>query len=375
MVYRGFFKYSPGTKQTGDNMGEKSHHDIILWIFLIYFIISIFFLGWLLWPFVSTIILAAVVTGVFIPVYRYFNRKCKPSLASILTCIVIFFVIFIPIVSFVGILSKEAYDMYLMAKGAVLSDNIQNLLQGSMVLEKANLILSNFNINITGEELNRAISEVGRIVGLFLYEQARAITSNVLMFLVNFFFMLLIIYYLLIDRHRLLSFVVDLSPLPDDQDEKLFQKFKDMAGAILIGNGLGGLIQGILGGIVFAVFGLKSPFLWGVIMGLMAFLPILGIGIIFIPAAIYLFLVGRIAAGIFFIIFYVILSGGIEYIFKPRLVGHRVQMHTLLVFLSIIGGLKLFGILGIIYGPLIVTAFLTLTDIYKTSYQKLVESD
>lgn len=356
-------------------MGEKSHRDIILWVFLIYFIISIFFLGWLLWPFVSTIILAAVVTGVFIPVYRYFNRKCKPSLASILTCIVIFFVIFIPIVSFVGILSKEAYDMYLMAKGAVLSDNIQNLLQGSMVLEKANLFLSNFNINITGEELNKAISEVGRIVGLFLYEQARAITSNILQFLVNFFFMLLIIYYLLIDRQRLLSFVVDLSPLPDDQDEKLFQKFKDMAGAILIGNGLGGLIQGTLGGIVFAIFGIKSPFLWGVIMGLMAFLPIVGIGIIFIPAAIYLFLVGRIAAGIFFIIFYVILSGGIEYIFKPRLVGQRVQMHTLLVFLSIIGGLKLFGILGIIYGPLIVTAFLTLTDIYKTSYQKLVESD
>ena len=356
-------------------MGEKSHRDIILWVFLIYFIISIFFLGWLLWPFVSTIILAAVVTGVFIPVYRYFNRKCKPSLASILTCIVIFFVIFIPIVSFVGILSKEAYDMYLMAKGAVLSDNIQNILEGSMVLEKANLFLSNFNINITGEELNKALSEVGRIVGLFLYEQARAITSNILQFLVNFFFMLLIIYYFLIDRHRLLSFVVDLSPLPDDQDEKLFQKFKDMAGAILIGNGLGGLIQGILGGTVFAVFGLKSPFLWGVIMGLMAFLPIVGIGIIFIPAAIYLFLVGRIAAGIFFIIFYVILSGSIEYIFKPRLVGQRVQMHTLLVFLSIIGGLKLFGILGIIYGPLIVTAFLTLTDIYKTSYQKLVESD
>lgn len=356
-------------------MGEKSHRDIILWVFLIYFIISIFFLGWLLWPFVSTIILAAVVTGVFIPVYRYFNRKCKPSLASILTCIVIFLVIFIPIVSFVGILSKEAYDMYLMAKGAVLSDNIQNLLQGSMVLEKANLILSNFNITITGEELNKAISEVGRVVGLFLYEQARAITSNILQFLVNFFFMLLIIFYLLIDRQRLLSFVVDLSPLPDDQDEKLFQKFKDMAGAILIGNGLGGLIQGILGGIVFAIFGIKSPFLWGVIMGLMAFLPILGIGIIFIPAAIYLFLVGRIAAGIFFIIFYVILSGGIEYIFKPRLVGQRVQIHTLLVFLSIIGGLKLFGILGIIYGPLIVTAFLTLTDIYKTSYQKLVESD
>jgi len=355
-------------------MGDRTPRGMILWVFLIYFFISIFLLGWLLWPFISTIILAAVVTGIFNPLYSYFKRKVKASLASLITCILIFFIIFVPIVSFVGILSKEAYDMYLMAKGAVLSDNIQNLLEGSRALEKINLILSNFNIKLTGEELNKAISEVGRVVGLFLYEQARAITSNILKFLINFFFMLLIIYYLLIDKQRLLSFIFDLSPLPDDQDEKLFQKFKEMAGAIIIGNGLGGLIQGTLGGIVFAIFGIKSPFLWGVIMGLMAFLPIVGIGFVFIPAAIYLFLVGRIAAGIFFIVFYVILSGGIEYIFKPRLVGQRVQIHTLLVFLSIIGGLKLFGILGIIYGPLIVTAFLTLTDIYHSSYQRLVES-
>jgi predicted PurR-regulated permease PerM len=372
--FKTFNGKSPGNKQAGGNMGEKSQHDIILWVFLIYFIISIFFLGWLFWPFVSTIILAAVVTGVFSPVYDYFSRKIRPSLASLVTCILIFFIIFVPIVFLVGILSKEAYDVYLMAKGAVLSDNIRNLIEGSMVLEKANLLLANFDIKFTGEELNKVISEIGRVVGLFLYEQARAITSNVLNFLVNSFFMLLIIFYLLIDKQRLHAFILNISPLPDDQDDKLFQKFKDMAGAILIGNGLGGLIQGILGGIVFAVFGLKSPFFWGVIMGLVAFLPIVGIGVVFIPAAIYLFLVGRIAAGIFFIIFYVILSGGIEYIFKPRLVGQRVQMHTLLVFLSIIGGLKLFGILGIIYGPLIVTAFLTLTDIYKTSYQKLVES-
>jgi predicted PurR-regulated permease PerM len=146
-----------------------------------------------------------------------------------------------------------------------------------------------------------------------------------------------------------------------------------MAGAILIGNGLGGLIQGTLGGLVFAFFGFKSPFFWGVIMALLAFLPIVGIGAVFLPAAAYLFLQGRLGAGIFFVVFYVILSGGIEYFFKPKLVGQRVQMHTLLVFLAIIGGLKLFGILGIIYGPLVVTGFLTLADIYESSYQRIVE--
>jgi predicted PurR-regulated permease PerM len=185
--------------------------------------------------------------------------------------------------------------------------------------------------------------------------------------------MLLIIFYLLMDGEKLVSFIVNLSPLPREQDEKLIQKFKDMAGAILIGNGLGGLIQGIAGGIVFSIFGLKSPFLWGVIMGLLAFVPIIGIGVVFIPAALYLMFTSRMASGIFFVVFYLVLSIGVDNLIKPKLVGKRVKMHTLLVFFSIIGGLKLFGILGIIYGPLVTTAFLTLTDIYYTNYQIFVE--
>lgn len=332
-------------------------------------------LGWLLWPFFSVIVLAIVITGVFNPVYRVLHRKLSATLSSLITCIIIFFVLFVPVSAFVGILANEAYDLYLTARDAVVNNPIQELLENSKIIEKINNILINFGIKITGEELNRGVTELGRTVGLFLYQQARSMTANIVNFVVNFFFMLLIVFYLLIDSQRLVSFIVGLSPLPDDQDEKLIQKFKDMAGAILIGNGLGGLIQGTLGGIVFAFFGFRSPFLWGVIMALLAFLPIVGVGAVFMPAALYLILQGRLAAGIFFIVFYVVLSGGIEYLFKPKLVGKRVQMHTLLVFLSIIGGLKLFGILGIIYGPLVVTAFLTLTDIYESSYQRIVEPD
>nr|MDJ0810483.1 AI-2E family transporter [Desulfobacterales bacterium] len=102
------------------------------------------------------------------------------------------------------------------------------------------------------------------------------------------------------------------------------------------------------------------------------FLPIVGIGVVFLPATVILFVAGRLGAGIFFIVFYVVITLVIEYLFKPRIVGKRVQMHTMLVFLSIIGGLHLFGILGIIYGPLVVTAFLTLADIYQHKYQASV---
>jgi predicted PurR-regulated permease PerM len=354
-------------------MQDRTSNNIILWFFLALFIVSAFLLGRLLLPFFSVIILGAVVTNVFKPVYTFFKRKINSTFSSFLTCALVFFVLFIPTIFFVGILSKEAYGLYLMGKGAVISDQVKNIMETSRILEKINLFLSNFNLEITGTELNKGISELGKIVGLFLYQQASSIASNVLSFFVYFFFMLLVIYYLLIDGDRLISFIVDLSPLPNEQDEKLIEKFKEMAGAILIGNGLCGLIQGVAGGVVFSLFGLKSPFLWGVIMALLAFLPIIGIGGVFIPAAVFLILKGRIAAGVFFIVFYVLLSGGVEYLLKPKLVGKRVKMHPLVVFLSIIGGLQLFGILGIIYGPLITTAFLTLTDIYYTSYQDMVD--
>ncbi len=355
-------------------MTEKTASYTILLFFLACFLISIFLLGWLLWPFLSIIILAAVVSGIFSPLYRRITRSgtVRPGIGSFLTCCVIFCILFIPIVFFVSILSKEAYDLYLLAKDAMISPQISALMEGSKVLEFTNNVLANFNFQITVEELNIYISEIARFVGFFLYDQARSIASNMLAFFINFFMMLLVIYYLLVDGVRLVSFIIDLSPLPNNQDQILLKKFKDMAGAILIGNGAGGLIQGVAGGIVFSIFGLPSPFLWGVIMGLLAFLPIIGIGLVFIPAAIYLFLKGRVAASIFFIVFYVVLSGGVEYFFKPKLVGQRVKMHTLLVFLAIIGGLKLFGILGIIYGPLVITAFLTLTDIYRSSYQTMV---
>ena len=356
-------------------MGSSSPRYMIVWFFLALFLVSCVLLGWLLWPFLSVIVLAIVITGVFNPVYRMLHRKLNATLSSLATCIIIFFVLFVPVSAFVGILANEAYDLYLTAREAVLNNPIQDLIENSNIVEKINGILTHFGIKFTAEKLNSGVTELGRTVGLFLYQQARSMTANIFNFVVNFFFMLLIVFYLLIDSQRLVSFIVGLSPLPDDQDEFLIQKFKDMAGAILIGNGLGGLIQGTLGGIVFALFGFRSPFLWGVIMSLLAFLPIVGIGAVFLPASLYLILQGRLGAGIFFIVFYVLLSGGIEYLFKPKLVGKRVQMHTLLVFLSIIGGLKLFGILGIIYGPLVVTAFLTLTDIYKSSYQRIVEPD
>jgi predicted PurR-regulated permease PerM len=357
-------------------MEGRASQNMILWFFLACFLLSISLMGWLLSPFFSIIVLGAVVTGAFYPVYGLLNThdKISPGLASLLTCLLIFLVLFIPIVFFVGVLAQEAFELIQLAKSPALSNFINKHFTNSALLAHINPFLASFDIAVTGEDLNKTISEIGRGVGLFFFDQARWIASNTLSFIASFFLMLLVIFFLLIDGHKLVRFLVDLSPLPEDQDTQLIDKFYDMAGAILVGNGLCGIIQGGAGGMIFWLFGLPSAFLWGVIMALLAFLPIIGIGAVFIPTVIFLFLTGRAGVGLFFLIFYMLLSGGVEYLLKPRVVGKRVQMHTLIVFLSIIGGLQLFGILGIIYGPLIATAFLTLTDIYHTSYQKMIEN-
>ena len=354
---------------------EETSRDVILWFFLALFGLSFFLLGKLFLPFISVIVLALVVTGIFYPVFKYLRKKLKPKSAALSTCVLIFFTLFIPIVFFVGVLTREAHGLIILAKSADVATQLTDLLKNNNILERVNVGLENFDLQLTYSELVQPISDFGKFIGISLLNQAKNFTSHLVGFVVNFCLMLLIAYYLLVDGKKLLWFIVDLSPLPNDQDIILVNKFRDMGGAVIVGNGISGIAQGVVGGFVFAAFGLHSPIIWGVIMAFLAFLPIVGIGVVFLSVAFFMLLKGHIASCIGIITIYLILSGGVEYLLKPVLVGKRVKMHTLLVFLSIVGGLYMFGILGIIYGPLIVTFFLTLTDIYNTNYRILVESN
>jgi predicted PurR-regulated permease PerM len=340
--------------------------------FLVIFLVTIFLVGRVLWPFLSILVLSFVLTAIFYPIFEYFLNRTSPVIASVMACTVIFLVIFVPLVFLIGTLSREAYGLYLSGSEAVLGQDLKEALQQSRIMERFQEFLGQYGVRLTPEHINKGLSQIGSTVGLFLYERISVVASNVLKFVVNFAFMLLIIFFLFIDGKKLISFLVDLSPLPDDQDRKLMDKFHAMASVVLVVNGISGVIQGILGGLFFAVFRLGSPLLWGFVMAILAFFPIVGIALVLIPATLFLFLKGRIAVGVFCLVYYFLVSVGTEYLLKPKLVGNKVQMHTLLVFLAVLGGLEVFGILGIIYGPLVVTAFLTLTDIYRSSYESYI---
>ena len=353
----------------------RASRDMILWFFLALFILSLFLLGNLFWPFLSVIILASVVSSLFYPIYVYLEKRLKPIYASFLTCILIFFVLFIPIVSFITILTSEARDLVLLIKGTGPAAQVVNLLESHKIIEKMNGIFTKFHITLSYAGLVQPISDLATYIGKSLINQANTIAGHLLNIIIDFFLMLLITYYLLIDGRRLIRFIIDLSPLPNEQEMILIRKFEEMSAAVLIGNGVSWIIQGTAGGIIFAVFNLHSPILWGVIMAFLAFLPIVGIGVVMVPAAVFVALQGRFFASICIFVLYIVITAGVENLLKPALVGKRMNMHSLLVFFSIIGGLYMSGILGIIYGPLIMTFFLTLTDIYNSNYKKLIEPE
>lgn len=354
-------------------MSERLPSPVVLIYFLALMLGSVLLMGRLLWPFVSILILSYLLAAIFQPVYSLFNRSFSDQFASLITCVLIALVIFVPLVFFVGALSTEAYALFQMTKGVNLAARFTEIMESNIIFVKLRGLLEGYGISLEIRQFSKELADFGRLAAMFVYNQASAWAANLLQFMFSSVMMLLVIFFLLIDRDRLIAYLERLSPLPDNHDRRLLAKFEEISRAILIGNGICGLIQGVLGGMLFAMCGIGSPVLWGVLMAILAFLPIVGIGLILGPAAFILLLQGQVALALAIAVFYVLLSFSVEYLLKPKIVGNQTEMPTLLVFLAIMGGLAVFGILGIIYGPLIVTGFLTLADIYFGNYDRLVQ--
>lgn len=348
---------------------------MVLQYFLLLFLISIIMAGRLLWPFLSILVLSFLLAGLFQPVYTYLQKWFSNEFSSLVTCFVIILLVFIPLMFFIVALSSEALDLYHLSKGTNINLKLRELLFESFFMDKIRNVLAGYGIILDPEKLTAILTDFSGKTGLFLFNQAKAWAANIMVLIFNFALMIITIYFLLIDNDKLIDFLLQVSPMPDEQEKQLIQKFKQITDAVLIGNGICALIQGILGGLAFVAVGMGSPILWGGIMLILAFLPIFGIGLVLIPASIVLMLQGHPTQGVIMLIFYAGLSFSVEYALKPKLVGRQVKMHTLLVFLAILGGLKLFGFLGIIYGPLIITIFLTMSEIYITNYNRYVTSD
>lgn len=350
---------------------EKEHFGRRFFILL--FLLSLLLLLRLFWTYISSIILALLLASVFYPMYHQVARilRGRRALASLLMTIFILLLLILPVGGFIGSLSSEAFNFYQKTRHSVSLQKLQETIEGNSLWARQLRKWGEMTgVKFTPENIQSLSASVGKKVGLFLYNQISSMASNFVSFVIHLFMMLLIIYYVFKDGERLKDYVIQLLPFPRQQLEKVVFKFEEMGKAIFMGNGLSGTIQGIMGGLGFYWFGLESPLLWGTVIGVMAFLPIIGASVVFIPTTLILVLHGDFGIAAGFLIYNLLYSSVVEYFIKPRVIGKGMQLNSLMVFIGIIGGMKLFGILGIVYGPLIITIFVTMAEIYRLEYKE-----
>lgn len=356
-----------------ERAGEPDEPERLATIFFFFLlVVSLGALGYLFSPFTADVILALVFAALTLPLYRrVLVLVQRPWLASALVSALIVVTVAVPTTFLVASLSAEAAAVFESTRQSVTPEWVQEALFGdSRVAEYLRDAGEAVGYEITPDVVRDAISAAaGTVVG-FIYSQVNSLLGDILSALLHFVIIVAMVFYLLIDGSRLKRYVFHLSPLPDHHEELLAQKFGDVGRAILFGNGIGSVLQGFLGGVAMWAVGLPSAVLWGTVMSIFAFLPLVGISVVVIPATIYLAVVGKPAVAVGFFVFCVGEGLIIENVVKTRLIGSHMQMHDLLIFLSILGGIIGFGLMGILYGPLLVTLFLTLAELYQQHYKR-----
>jgi predicted PurR-regulated permease PerM len=323
-------------------------------------------------PFFSVLLLAVVAAGLIYPYYRRLARALngRRRTAGVIICLLLLVVLLVPLYLIAQEVSQEALGIYELSTTQLTEGRLRTMLeQREGRIEQANALLSPLGVELTTDRIYDLLATGGVRIGGFFYKQGVSLAKHLLRFVFGFIFWVLIVYYLLVDGDRFRAWFEHSLPLPRDEQRLVAHRFTDMASSLVIGNGAAAVIQGVFGGLVFSVLGLHAAVLWGVVMAILAFIPVVGISLVFVPFTLILLLAGETTRAISLFIPLAILATVVEYWVKPQLVGRRAQMHTLLVFLSLIGGAVVFGAVGLLLGPLTMTAFLTLAGIYRERYR------
>ena len=172
-------------------------------------------------------------------------------------------------------------------------------------------------------------------------------------------------YYLFKDGDKMVEQVRESIPLPKDRARQMLEEVTGVVRATIYGGLLVAAIQGALGGLIFWILGVPSPVFWGTVMGFLSLIPVLGAFIVFIPAAGILALSGFYIKAIILLAFGFGVVSQIDNFLKPMFISGRTQLHPLLLFFSILGGLQVFGFLGIVLGPVVAALFVGVFDLYR----------
>lgn len=322
-------------------------------------------------PFLTAIVAAAILSILFKPTYRIITRFFRGNevLGSFVTCLVVALMIVTPIIATLSLAVAEANNLY---HTLTEEQGFEGLIQSTATYlnEKspARFIFSEgtFDPNRVTEDIRRLGENA---IGIL-----QAAYQSVTHFIFWVFIMFFTLFYLFIDGEKAFRYLLRLSPLKNEHEKLLATKFISISRATLRGTLVVGTIQGLLGGLAFWIVGVPSPAIWGLMMVLLAMIPMIGSALIWLPAALILLLIGDIWQGVFLLGFGFGVISIVDNILRPRLVGKDTQMHPLMVFFAILGGIAFFGLPGFVIGPILVSLFLALSEIYAIEFKSQLDT-
>jgi predicted PurR-regulated permease PerM len=345
------------------------------YFFVALLLLALFAVGYILLPFLGDMVVAFVCVILLGPLYARVTRLLgnREVLASGLLVVGLVVIGAVPLFFIASSLLRDIAESAASWSSAGRSATLRAIAgRNGVLMSGFSNLAGRLGITLRPEWVEQALIDTGRSITQYLAARANAALSSLLSTVLHLVITLFSIFYLFIHGEKLRTFLYRLSPLPKDEDQIFLNKLGEVGRAILLGAGSASVAQGLVAGIAWTVVGLPSAMLWGILMAVAAFLPLVGIAAVVVPATIYLWVEGRPLAAVLFLVFCMGQSFFFEYAVKPRIMGSSMRMNNLLVFLSLLGGIMGFGVTGVIYGPLIMTLFLTLVQLYQTRYQQRI---
>lgn len=348
--------------------------------FLIFCIVVVsYFLYRIIEPFFVVLLLATILATAFYPLYNriYGAVKEKGNLASLITCFLIFALIIIPLFFFIIMLGKQSFDTYIYVSDYISAGHLDPFVkwgEGGFVYDVLGDLRKHIDgvIDVENIDVKGAITDGAKSVATYIAAQSGNLLKGFGFLLLKFFILLFAMFYLFKDGHKIMEKIMTLSPLPDRHEVELVRKFKEISLATLYGIFLTSLLQGIIGGVGFFIAGIPNALFWGTAISVFSLVPLFGTATIWGPASIFLLLGGEYFGGIFLLLWGIFVVGTVDNLLRAYLIGGRAKMNQLLTFLSVFGGIGLFGLIGVIFGPLILMLFFAFLHIYETEYDRVL---
>ncbi len=322
--------------------------------------------------FLVPLLLAAVFTALFYPLYERFLKlfRNNQTASAVLCCLALLLGLLGPVYTVLHLVAQEAVDLFETAEPKVreiISKGDEGLLgdiKGYPLLNR---------IDWDAIDWQSSLQDVAANTGKLITAVVNKTSQGTFQVLTDLFITLFTMFYFFRDGQKLIERIKYLSPLDDVYEEGLMHRFVSVSRATIKGTLLIGAAQGALGGLTLWMCGVGSPVLWGLVMVVLSIIPLIGAWLVLFPAAIIQIISGNIWAGIVIFVVTVVVILNIDNFLRPRLVGRAAGMHDLMIFFSTLGGISVFGIMGFIIGPVIAAFFLTLLDICSIEFKSSLD--